>query len=250
LSVISEKLEVFLNILDSINDSFNLNIYPLFKLVSRVISAKTMALFDSVSNFLDFDPEELIDIKDWKVCSLYERENLSGGYMRYRFEMGNEAGVLPLYIGQELQMCAIDSKDRVYKESVFPISGSKPRGYFDIILKREKEGDDSFSKALDSIPLGDELAFKAGKYRLKYTGEDGNINSVTLVASGLGIAPAIQIIRGILPDRQSTVDDMELLWVNEDEKDFICTEDVESLEVIYNFYQILKKLYFNLFIFI
>ena len=231
---ISEKMEVFLNVFDSINYSFNMNVYPLFKLVSKVISAKTMALFDSVSNFLDFDPEERIDIKDWKVCTLHERENLSGGYMRYRFEMGNEAGVLPLYIGQELQMCAIDSKDRVYKESVFPVSGSKPRGYFDIILKRVKDNDDSLSKALASVPLGDELAFKAGKYRLKYSGKDNNISAVTLVASGLGIAPAIQIIRGILPDKQSTVDDLELLWINEDEKDFVCNDDVESLEVIYN----------------
>ena len=224
-------MEVLLYIFHSVSESFNMNVYPLLKLVSRVVTAKTMAFVDNVSNFLDFDPEESVDIKDWKVCSLYERESLTGGYMRYRFEMGNEAGVLPLYIGQELQMCAIDAKDRVFKESVFPISGPKPRGYFDILLKRAKEGDDSFSKALDSIPLGDELAFKGGKYRLKYTGGDSSISAVTLVASGLGIAPAIQIVRGILPDRESTVDDMELLWVNEDEKDFICTEDVESLEV-------------------
>ena len=224
-------MDGLLNILDRISESFNMNVYPLLKLVSRVVTAKTMAFIDNVTGFLDFDPEENIDIKDWKVCSLYERESLPGGYMRYRFEMGNEAGVLPLYIGQELQMCAIDAKDRVFKDSVFPISGPKPRGYFDILLRREKEGDDSFSRALDSVPLGDELAFKGGRYRLKYAGGDSSINAVTLVASGLGIAPAVQIARGVLLDRQSTVEDMELLWVNEDEKDFVCSEDVESLEV-------------------
>jgi len=54
------------------------------------------------------------------------------------------------------------------------------------------------------------------------------------INSRLGIAPAVQIARGVLLDRQSTVEDMELLWVNEDEKDFVCSEDVESLEVYIN----------------
>lgn len=135
-------------------------------------------------------------------------------------------------------MCSVDSKDRVFKESFYPVTSRYTRGYFDVILRRERENADSFATSLSSLPIGDELAFKGGKYRLNYMGTEDRINAVTLVASGLGIAPALQVLRSVLPDRDSTVADVEFLWLNENKNDFICNDDVESLE-----YRYIEKLF-------
>lgn len=48
-------------------------------------------------------PTDVVQLDDWKVCSLKSRELLSGGrYCRYRFELENGGARIPLYIGQEV----------------------------------------------------------------------------------------------------------------------------------------------------
>lgn len=247
------------------------------KLCLRVVIAKTALLLGSVYRTvvrtLDLNPAEELDIKDWKVCVLDERENLSGGIIKYRFELPNPAATIPLYVGQEvsevferapflfspfwaalgangvpplppcplpfkkinthtqLSMCSIDARDRVLKESFFPVSSSNARGYFDVLVRRGASESTAFTKTLETLALGDELAFKGGRYRLNYLGQDDPISSMTVVASGLGVSPTLQILRGILSDRDSTVDDIELLWLNENSEDFVCESEVESLEL-------------------
>jgi len=142
---------------------------------------------------------------------------------------------------KQLQMCAVDNKDRVYKDSFFPITSSASRGYFDIILSRttssltKNRGNsaDDFNACLESLPIGDELAFKGGRYRLNYIGNEEHVDAVTLVAAGTGIAPALQVLRNVLPDQDSTVGDVEFLWINENNQDFVCNSDVDALEFRY-----------------
>ena len=97
---------------------------------------------------------------------------------------------------------------------------------------------DKFVRSLDSLEQGDEIAFKGGSYRLNYEGTDDPIKFVTVVSTGVGIAPSLQILNGILSDRDSTVEDMELLWMNSDNRDFVCEKDVAALEKKYE-----KKLF-------
>ena len=78
------------------------------------------------------------------------------------------------------------------------------------------------------MALGDEVAFKGGRYRLNYMGSEP-IYGVSVAASHLGIAPSLQILRGILADSKSSVEDIELLWLNEREKNF-CLRRREELE--------------------
>jgi ferredoxin-NADP reductase len=130
----------------------------------------------------------------------------------------------------------MDNQEKPLKEAFFPISPPNARGYFDIILRRVSESSsssDKFAKTLDTMALGDELAFKAGKYRLNYSGEDSPIDGMTMIACGLGITPALQMLRGILPGKESTVEDVELVWVNEDKADFLCVKDIENMEFRY-----------------
>ena len=85
--------------------------------------------------------------------------------------------------------------------------------------------------ALQFMKAGDVLGVKAGKRRLDYAGPDEEIRSMTLICSDLGVAPTLQILRKILPETEnSTVEDIELLWINEREDDFILSEEIEELE--------------------
>lgn len=128
-------------------------------------------------------------------------------------------------------LCTVDSNDRVFKESFSPISLNSVRGYFDVVAKRGRDtSGEKFTKALDSLSLGDEIAIKGGRYRLNYVGDDETISHITVVASGLGIAPALQILRGVLTGKESTVDNVELIWINEELSDFYCNDELEKLE--------------------
>ena len=137
-------------------------------------------------------------------------------------------------------MCSTDSKGRIMKENFFSISSSALRGSFEILVKRNTGAGsyDKFVRSLDGLEQGDEIAFKGGSYKLNYQGTDDPIKYVTVVSSSIGIAPSLQILNGILSDRDSTVEDMELLWMNGDTRDFVCEKDVSALEKKYE-----KKLF-------
>ena len=127
------------------------------------------------------------------------------------------------------------------KEAFFPVTQATTRGYFDIITRRSGDvggSSDKVSRALELLNIGDELAFKAGKYRLNYQGEDDPIKFVTMLVSGLGITPALQMLRGVLPGKDTTVREAEVLWINEEKADFVCNKEVESLE-----YRYIEKLF-------
>ena len=48
--------------------------------------------------------------------------------------------------------------------------------------------------------------------------------------SSAGVAPCLQILREILPDPDSTVEEIELLWLNEDKTEFILEDEITALE--------------------
>lgn len=130
-------------------------------------------------------------------------------------------------------MCSIDSEseNKVLKESFFPVSQSMTKGYFEILVSSdETSSSHRFARTLKDLDRGDELAFKGGNYRLRYEGKDDPITFISFLASGLGISAALQTLRGVLPEGDSTVVDTELLWINEDMDDYVCDKDVESLE--------------------
>ena len=136
----------------------------------------------------------------------------------------------------------MDSQNNVHKGPYFPTSSVDAQGYFDIIVRREKDSSstDKFSKALETLAIEDEIAFKTGKNKLNYIGNDDTITHISIVASSMGIVPVIQIVRGILSDSDSSVESVDLLWINEDKGDFFCNREVEKLE-----YRYFERLFIN-----
>ena len=46
------------------------------------------------------------------------------------------------------------------------------------------------------------------------------------------------MLRGVLPGKDTTVREAEVLWINEEKADFVCNKEVESLE-----YRYIEKLF-------
>ena len=89
-------------IFGKLNDS----IFPGMRLCLLVLTAKFRIFFESIQSYISemffMDPPEEIDLRDWQICSLSERESLPGRYVKYRFELDNPNCILPLEVGQEV----------------------------------------------------------------------------------------------------------------------------------------------------
>jgi NAD(P)H-flavin reductase len=216
----------------------HLDFFPVVRLWYRIAAAKVAMAAERTYNFidevLDLNPPTVANLADWGVCRLHEREILPGDLFKYRFELNSADAILPLEMGQELQMCVVDSRDSVLKEPFFPVSKPDARGFFDIVTRRGGDASgDRFAEALSQMGLGDEVAFKGGRYRLNYLGSNYPIEGMSIIASGFGAPPALQIIRDIFTQESTTIDDVEMLWVNEKKSDFVCDADLEALEYRY-----------------
>ena len=74
----------------------------LFNIQSKS-SVWTSGISDRLSSLFRRQPE-IVQLDDWKVCSLQSKEMLSGGrYCRYRFDLENSGAKIPRYIGQEVR---------------------------------------------------------------------------------------------------------------------------------------------------
>eukprot|EP00752_Nemacystus_decipiens_P008527 g7616.t1 len=146
--------------------------------------------------------------------------------------------VLPLELGQELTLCGLDSNNQVVHGNYMPLTPRKQRGYFDIVMKRDKgEIDDGlkstrsareFSHFLDHLPLGDEIAVKPGREGLVYGGPDQPITDLVLIATGVGVVPMIQMVNELLPSSSSSVASASVIWLNEKTEDFALYGELEK----------------------
>lgn len=164
----------------------------------------------------------------------------------------------------QLDLCLVDSKDRVLRDSYFPVSRPGAKGYFDVIAsmispdRKERltlNAEEKVCKALQELQMGDEVAFRGGKHRLNKprtrSSADDGISHLSMVAAGSGIAPTLQLLRGALDkegigeksslgDKPSSgwndllhtasVKNLELLWLNERPDEFLCGDEIVNLE--------------------
>lgn len=170
---------------------------------------------------------ESLDLEQWQPCKLVSKEKLSSDYAIYRFELANSRAVLPLNPGEELSLCARDSRDELVKEAFFPISPRNAKGYFEVLVKKTAGTTDA--AVLAAAAVGDELAVKAGRDHLSSKAPEERIESMQIVASAEGIAPAIQTLQAVLQPKDSTVKSVDLIWVNEHQHEFMLAKQVEAL---------------------
>jgi hypothetical protein len=110
--------------------------------------------------------------------------------------------MLSIYPCLQLQLCVVDSRNRVLKEGCFPVSWSQ--GRFEVVLRNPPAAGsplsplDKFANAIAQLEEMEELAVKAGRRRLAYRGSETAIDNIAMVVTDMGIAPAVQILRQVL----------------------------------------------------
>lgn len=202
---------------------------------------------------------ERISLAEWSVCRLDKVESLSDEYNKYTFVVPASSGSqLDLDLAQEvrnylflwrkmshcvkyffvlsqLQICSVDAKGRPLKGAFFLASPPATEGFFEIVCTSSGAltSGTSIPLELQFMDVGNELAIKAGKKRLLFpvVAGEAEISALSVLASGMGILPTLQLLREVLAEPQSSsVQEVEVVWINDAKKDFILNEELAALE--------------------
>lgn len=130
-------------------------------------------------------------------------------------------------------LCTSNSKGSPVKEALYPISSPFSKSTFEVVMPSTETDSSSIFNSLSKLSLGDEIAFKLGKNSLNYSGSETPIQSLTMIASGTGIVPLIQLLRRLFTNSNYNIDRCELLWINSKKEDFILNGEVEKFEADY-----------------
>lgn len=134
--------------------------------------------------------------------------------------------------GHQVVLCSTDSYGNPIKEDFYPSTLNIGENHFGVltrIFKRSK--DDRLSLLLPTLTHGDEAAYKVGSNIFDYRGPENPIRFMTIVASGVGIVPILELLQRVLTRTDEfNVESVELLWINDSKEDFVFNHAVEHLE--------------------
>jgi cytochrome-b5 reductase len=118
----------------------------------------------------------LIDPNEKYLLPLIEREEISHDTRRFRFGLPSSQHVLGLPIGQHIHLSATINGELVIR-SYTPVSSDDDKGYVDLVVKVYKKNvhpkfpdGGKLSQHLDSMKIGDTVAFRGPSGRLQYLG--------------------------------------------------------------------------------
>jgi len=199
----------------------------------------------------------------WGICTLVSKKPIlpkqsvdqqnyisSPCYYEYEFALPKKDNTLPLALGQQLTLCCLDDNNQVAKGDFYTFSPRNKKGSFSILLpvySRKEEhvsfqlGRDraNFARVVETeLDVGDEVALKPGKSTLSYRGPYLPITDMIYIASNLGIVPVLPMVRAVLPQDSSTVENVSVIWVNDDVHDF----DLAFSELEKDFHKYSRKL--------
>lgn len=106
------------------------DIIPFFTLGYRVMMAKLSLFTEKMRKNRKEDEGKAVDLTDWNICVLKDKQLLQGNYVKYRFTLPDPTEYLPLFPGQELLLCTVDNNDQVLKEAYFPLTPASTKGDF------------------------------------------------------------------------------------------------------------------------
>lgn len=85
--------------------------------------------------------------------------------------------------------------------------------------------------ALQFMQPGEEVAVKKGERTLWLPEGEDDVRRLSVVASGTGLFPTLQLLRGVLEQSESSsVEGIDLLWINDGKREFVLNAEVEDLQ--------------------
>jgi ferredoxin-NADP reductase len=119
--------------------------------------------------------------------------------------------------------------------------GSDKLGQFSVIAPNKTPAENVYEVGRDTarfngvlkqeLKVGDEVAVQPGPRKLAYRGQYLPVTEMVYIACGVGIVPVLEQVRAVLPNGSSSVENVSVIWVNDDTKDFDVT--AEQLEKEY-----------------
>lgn len=198
-------------------------------------------------------PRTLLDPQEKYMLPLVEKEEISHDTRRFRFGLGSGEHILGLPIGQHIHLSATINEELVIR-AYTPVSCDDDKGFVDLVVKVYNKGvhpkfpeGGKMSQHLESLAIGDRIAFRGPSGRLQYLG-DGKFSikklrkdpaqiyeadKVSLIAGGTGITPMLQLIREILKRADTDKTQLSLIFANQTEDDILLKPELNDLAARY-----------------
>ncbi|XP_042866548.1 inducible nitrate reductase [NADH] 1-like isoform X2 [Penaeus japonicus] len=171
----------------------------------------------------------------WTTLKLLSRADLTGNMALFTFALPkstDHTGCLP---GQYVVVrLTIDGKE--HRRYFSPVSRPSDFGRLELVLRFESSG--VMSKAFQDLKPGDQLDFQGPCGGLEY--EANQLTALTVLASGAGVTPGLQLVRCVAQEPQDKTN-ITLLYFAETVDDFLYKEELDRycekdsrVRVVYN----------------
>lgn len=195
----------------------------------------------------------LMDPQEKYMLPLIEKEELSHDTRRFRFGLHSGEHVLGLPVGQHIHLSATINEELVIR-AYTPVSCDDDKGFVDLVVKVYKKGvhpkfpeGGKMSQHLESLAIGDRIAFRGPSGRLQYLGggkfsikklrkdpaQIYEADKVSLIAGGTGITPMLQLVREVLKKADSDKTQLSLIFANQTEDDILLKPELDDLATRY-----------------
>lgn len=192
----------------------------------------------------------LVNPNDKYQLPLIDKEIISRDTRRFRFALPSKQHILGLPVGQHIHLIATIDNDLVIRPYT-PISSDDDVGFVDLIVKvyfknvhPKFPAGGKMSQYLDSMELGETIAFRGPSGRLHYQGNGTfsikklrkdppktvNVKRVNMIAGGSGITPMLQLVREVLKNCAMDKTALALLFANQSEEDILLRKELDDLE--------------------
>ncbi|XP_050092202.1 NADH-cytochrome b5 reductase 2 isoform X1 [Anopheles aquasalis] len=195
------------------------------------------------------EPKTLLDPQEKYMLPLIEKEEISHDTRRFRFGLPSEKHILGLPVGQHIHLSATINDELVIR-AYTPVSCDDDHGYVDLVVKVYKKNvhpkfpdGGKMSQHLESLKLGDRIAFRGPSGRLQYLGNGRfsikklrkdpaqiyEAEQVSLIAGGTGITPMLQLVREVLKHSDTDKTKLSLIFANQTEDDILLKPELDEL---------------------
>ncbi|WFD32917.1 cytochrome-b5 reductase [Malassezia sp. CBS 17886] len=165
--------------------------------------------------------------EEWRHFKLISKTPVSKTSAIYRFALPRSSDSLDLPIGQHVFVRAMVN-GRHAMRSYTPITVSRTKGYFDLMVKTYPTG--TVSRHFDQLEVGDTMEFKGPKGQFRYS--PNLVQHMGLIAGGTGITPVLQVVLHSLenPDDHTRFD---LIYANQTEDEILLKDVLDELSQKY-----------------
>jgi len=179
-------------------------------------NAKAIAGSDGVSHAPALTPDS------WKALKLVTRTDVSDKMAAFVFAYPNPSDHMGCLPGQYI-IVRVNIKGKMQTRYFSPVSRPNDYGRIELVLRFETQG--LMSQFFKALKPGDEVEFQGPCGGFEY--EPNQLDELTLLASGGGITPGMQLIRCIMNDTKDKTR-IKLVYFSENCNEILYKEELDE----------------------